>query len=178
MDRLNDLCSVILPLAPELFARSLSGAASTSEKPMIPTTAPVCAARRRASLIDDRCFDPNMPDGDRAWHPGGMSEDDQLSSATLAREALIGDFDRPLRADILLQFAQFGTDQRVVVELVRVRHRRDFFSQLGRAQRLGVPTILVLVGVPDELASLESDIRALSTVDANIRVVPVALDNG
>jgi len=112
------------------------------------------------------------------WLADWLANDDQLSSATLAREALIGEFGRPLRADILLQFPQFGADQRVVIELVRLRHRRDFFSQLGRAQRLGVPTILVLVGISDELASLESDIRALSTVDANIRVVPVALDNG
>lgn len=112
------------------------------------------------------------------WLTDWLSKDDQLSTATLAREALIGEFERPLRADILLQFAQSGTQQRVVIELVRMRHRRDFFSQLGRAQRLGVPTILVLVGRPDELSSLESDIRALSALDANIRVVPVALDNG
>ncbi|MFZ2997910.1 hypothetical protein [Sphingobium sp.] len=112
------------------------------------------------------------------WLLDWLGNDDQLSAATLAREALIGEFDRPLRADILLQFPQFGGDQRVVIELVRVRHRRDFFSQLGRAQRLGVPTILVLVGEVDQLARLQSDIRALSAVDANIRVVPVALDNG
>lgn len=112
------------------------------------------------------------------WLTEWLRSDDQLASATLAREALIGEFDRPLRADILLQLPQFGTDQRVVIELVRLRHRRDFFSQLGRAQRLGVPTILVLVGGPDELASLESDIRALSSVDANIRVVRVVMDNG
>jgi hypothetical protein len=79
---------------------------------------------------------------------------------------------------ILLQFAQPGGEQRVVIELVRVRHRRDFFSQLGRAQRLGVPTILVLVGGPDKLFSLEHDIRALSALDVNIRVVPIALDDG
>lgn len=112
------------------------------------------------------------------WLADWLVGDDQLSSATLAREALIGEFDRPLRADILLQFPQAGANQRVVIELVRLRHRRDFFSQLGRAQRLGVPTILVLVGMSGELISLESDIRALSALDTNIRVVPIALDNG
>jgi len=112
------------------------------------------------------------------WLSDWLVQDDQLSTATLAREALIGEFERPLRADILLQFAQPGGEQRVVIELVRMRHRRDFFSQLGRAQRLGVPTILVLVGQPDKLSSLETDIRALSTLDANIRVVSVAFDDG
>ena len=112
------------------------------------------------------------------WLTDWLSNDDQLSTATLAREALIGEFERPLRADILLQFAQWGAEQRVVIELVRMRHRRDFFSQLGRAQRLGIPTILVLVGRSDKLFSLERDIRALSDMDANIRVVSVALDNG
>jgi predicted nucleotidyltransferase len=112
------------------------------------------------------------------WLSDWLSEDDQLSTAKLVREALIGEFERPLRADILLQFAQPGGQQRVVIELVRVRHRRDFFSQLGRAQGLGVPTILVLVGEPDKLSSLEPDIRALSALDVNIRVVSVVLDNG
>lgn len=112
------------------------------------------------------------------WLADWLSNDDQLSTATLVREALIGDFERPLRADILLQFAQPGGEQRVVIELARIRGRRDFFSQLGRAQRLGVPTILVLVGEPDKLSSLEPDIRALSALDANIRVVPVAFGNG
>ncbi|SHF09466.1 hypothetical protein SAMN02745157_1624 [Kaistia soli DSM 19436] len=112
------------------------------------------------------------------WLSDWLSEDDQLSTAKLVREALIGDFERPLRADILLQFAQPGGEQRVVIELVRVRHRRDFFSQLGRAQGLGVPTILVLVGEPGKLSSLAPDIRALTALDAKIRVVPVALDNG
>lgn len=112
------------------------------------------------------------------WLTGGLKTDDELSTATLVREALIGEFERPLRADILLQFARSGGDQRSAIELVRVRNRRDFFSQLGRAQRLGVPTILVLVGVPDKLSRLEPDIRALSAFDVSIRVLSVALDDG
>ena len=112
------------------------------------------------------------------WLSDWLSEDDQLSTAKLVREALISEFERPVRADILLQFAQPGGEQRVVIELVRVRHRRDFFSQLGRAQVLGVPAILVLAGEPDKLSSLEPDIRALSSLNVNIRVVSVALDNG
>jgi len=107
-----------------------------------------------------------------------LSKDEQLSSATLAREALIGESDRPMRADILLQFTQNDSAQRVVIELVRLRHRRDFFSQLGRAQGLGLPTILVLVGGREELERLEGDIHALSALDAKIRVVPIPLDNG
>lgn len=112
------------------------------------------------------------------WLTDWLSMDTQLSTATLAREALIGELERPLRADILLQFAQPSGEQRVAIELVRVKHRRDFFHQLGRAQGLGVPTILVLVGGSKQLSSLESDILALSYLDVNIRVVPVTLDDG
>lgn len=112
------------------------------------------------------------------WLDGWLREDQTLSAASIAREALIGDSQRPLRADILIQFPEMGQNQQVVIELVRLRSRTSFFRQIDRVRRIAMPTILVVVGTPEQLRGLQSDIQKLSAVDGAIRIVPVQLDDG
>lgn len=112
------------------------------------------------------------------WLAGLLKEDETLSGAHLAREALIIAGERPLRADVLIQFRELGHTQDLVIELVRLRSRASFFQQIERARRIALPTILVIVGTSERLAGLGADIRKLSATDGRIRVVPVQLDDG
>tara|TARA_R110002020_G_scaffold150446_1_gene327147 strand:+ start:8996 stop:10534 length:1539 start_codon:yes stop_codon:yes gene_type:complete len=118
------------------------------------------------------------------WLEEWLRESDDFASVAIAREAIVRDADRPIRTDILMQFPSglIGqtalADQRVAVEVVRLRRRRDFFAQIDHARRIALPTILVLIGTPDKLSELEADIQALTSMGSAIRVVRVKIDNG
>ena len=118
------------------------------------------------------------------WLEDWLRESSDLAFISISREAIIGDADHPVRADILMQLpgALIGqtafADQRIAIEVVRLRRRRDFFAQIERAQRIALPMILVLIGTHDQLSSLDVDIQALSSINSAIRVVRVQIDNG
>ncbi len=118
------------------------------------------------------------------WLEDWLRESGDLALASISREAIVGNADHPVRADLLIQVpaARVGrtafAEQRVVIGVVRLRRRRDSFAQIERAQRLALPTILVLIGTPDQLTGLNQDIQALKSVNGAIRVVNIKIDNG
>lgn len=108
------------------------------------------------------------------WIAGNLGGMD----AAIFSNAQIGDGDVRMHADLLLQINDKERDNQVVIEVTRVRKRHDFFAQVGRAQRIALPVILVLVGTADALAGLDTDIRALERSDGGLRIISVVLDNG
>jgi hypothetical protein len=136
------------------------------------------ATERIASWIAE--WRPRMGDSMRmtesdlaAFLDTRLRNDHRLSGAVIAREALVGDGPRPMRADILVQLREREQDRKLVVEVTRLRNRSMFFLQLERILRLSVPTIFVVIGKTEQLASLQGDFDKLADVDGLIRIVPL-----
>ncbi|MCA0012902.1 hypothetical protein LB561_09860 [Mesorhizobium sp. B292B1B] len=101
--------------------------------------------------------------------------DPALSDATMSRMAAVGD---GASADFLLRLGTRVPDALLAIELVRLRNRSSFFSQLEHVLHFRVPTILVVVGTDQQIGGLREDINRLAQLNATVRVVTVALDNG
>jgi hypothetical protein len=106
-----------------------------------------------------------------------IRDDKNLAHVSIGREALIEGRDRSLRADFLVESFELAREQRIVIELVHLRHRRIFFRQLDRIRAFSLPTILVLVGAQEILEGLAEDIRRVSSIDGAIHIVPIELEN-
>lgn len=103
---------------------------------------------------------------------------DGLPSGVLTREVLVGDGDRRFRADILLRFGEADLSSPLVIELTSFRSRSGFFHNLERILQLAIPAILVVVGYPQQFASLRGDIERLADLNSQVKIVTVPLDDG
>ena len=99
--------------------------------------------------------------------------------AVLVPEATVNIGNKTARVDFLLNFGIDDQFARIVVELVLLRSRENFFRQLELVLALGMPSILVVVGTSRQLDGLTGDINRLAQVNAQVRVVsvPIKADN-
>jgi len=102
-----------------------------------------------------------------------------LGDVAILREMPIGLEPGAPRPDFLLRFAVGqGGDRSLAIEVTRLRNRSSFFRRLDYVFRFGLPTILVVVGSPDLLGSLQTDIQRLEHISGQVRVVLVPVHDG
>jgi len=112
------------------------------------------------------------------WLQKWIGDDDAFDlRASLDREVTVGEGSRALRVDILVTYRSGIENARIVVELVSLRNRANFFNQLERLLQLGIPAILVVLGEQRHLEGLRKNIAQLDKVSAQVRIVPIVINN-
>jgi predicted nucleotidyltransferase len=124
----------------------------------------------------------NMQESERSlslWLEQWLNDIPNVVEGNLRTEVNVGDGQSRINVDFLLEFRTTeGKELRIAVELIRLRSRSTFFQNLERVTRLGLPTILVVVGTRGQIDRLRPDFGRFSNLSSQTTIVPVQLDNG
>lgn len=102
--------------------------------------------------------------------------DSLLKGVLIMRSVQAGGVEVPYEMDFLLSWADpDGRHERLGIDFSRLRSQSSFLHKISQLLPLGRPVILVAVGDAKLLEGLKPDIARLALLNANIRVVPVAL---
>ncbi len=127
-----------------------------------------------------------VPQRATSWHEeennfaeylrAAIESDQLLQGLLMLRNAPVDGIEVPFDMDFLLSWPNpDGERERIGVEVMRLRSSSTFFQKISQLLTLGRPLILVAIGDIRLLNKLSADISRLALMNANVRVVTVAL---